>query len=131
MWIISQCTHLSFQNGSKGPNTHTTAMYSNSTLLRSLTSPLKQRWKMLLLQNIKCSNRFCSHPNNQRMWKKKIFLCDAAKAYGQGKGHEVLQWTPVPFKMYGKILIDIQSDILLLLKLTKGSSLQVLLSIEI
>lgn len=44
------------------------------------------------------------------------------QTHGARKGEEVLQWTPVPFKVNGKFLIDIQSDILLLLKLTKGSS---------
>lgn len=56
---------------------------------------------------------------------KRICLCDAARkvqTHGAGKGQEVLQWTPVPFKVNEKFLIDIQSDSLLLLKLTKGSS---------
>lgn len=49
-------------------------------------------------------------------------LLRKVQTHGAGKGQEVLQWTPVPFKVNEKFLIDTQSDILLLLKLTKGSS---------
>lgn len=153
MWAISQCTHMAWQNGRKGPynnllpNTHATTMYSNSTLLRSLTIPVKHQMKMLFVHDIKCSNRVYSHSDNQRIshdlndikwtlktqWKKSVsvMLLRKVQTHGAGKGQEVLQWTPVPFKVNKKFLIDIQSDILLPLKLTKGSLWWVLLGIEI
>lgn len=46
-------------------------------------------------------------------------LIRKAQTDGEGNETEVFQWTPVPFKVSGNST-DIQYDILLLLKFTKG-----------
>lgn len=64
------------------------------------------------------SNGYAGH-------RGKICVSDADQKSadrGGGKGKEGFQWTSVPFKVSGSLLIDIQHAILLLLKLTRGLS---------
>lgn len=49
-----------------------------------------------------------------------VTLLRKVQTDGGGKGREGFQQTCVSFKVSGNFLIDIQYDILLLLKLTKG-----------
>lgn len=49
-----------------------------------------------------------------------VTLLRKVQADGGGKGTEVFQWTPMPFKLSEIFLTDIRYGILLPLKLTKG-----------